>query len=106
MLLSIAGPSADSLAGSGRVLELPGRTAAAELFYKRALHAQPQSSVANFNLADYYARSGRVDDAIARYTAALKRSPNDAATHNNLGMLLLGLGKAEEGEQHLRSALK
>ena len=47
-----------------------------------------------------------VDEAIAHYREALEINPDFAASHNNLGILLAGLGQVDEAIPHYRKALE
>lgn len=51
------------------------------------------------------AEAGRTAEAIAAWREALRLEPEDAKANNNLGGLLLGLGKLDEAEDCLRRAL-
>ena len=46
-----------------------------------------------------------MDDAIARYTEALRLKPGYAQAHNNLGLALASSGRVEEGMAHMSEAL-
>lgn len=49
---------------------------------------------------------GRLQEAARLYGAGLRRAPDDAALHLNLGIVLLGQGRLDEAEEHLSSALE
>ena len=57
-------------------------------------------------LADYYHKSGRRDDAINAYNAALQLAPDDAAARTNLAWLLYLNGQVKEAITHTLRALK
>jgi len=51
-------------------------------------------------------RQGRVGEAIECYLYALKRHPNHAELHYNLGVCLAELGEFDQAERELREALR
>ncbi|RLJ59390.1 tetratricopeptide repeat protein [Litoreibacter meonggei] len=56
-----------------------GRLDEAEKGYKRLLKSAPQLAEVSFNLAEIYARRGKVAEAAARFEAALKLRPTEPA---------------------------
>jgi len=52
------------------------------------------------------ASRGQFDQAEAHFRTALKIHPQDAETHNNLGVVLADQGQFEEAMSHYRQALK
>ena len=52
------------------------------------------------------AAAGRVDDALANYRGALKRSPALAEAHYNVGVLLARKGDLDGAERSLDRALR
>ncbi len=61
-----------------------------------ALARDPVSPSRHGALAFDYARIGRLDEAIARYSEALQLAPGRVGTHYNISEILLRQGKAEE----------
>jgi tetratricopeptide (TPR) repeat protein len=82
--------------------ELTGRSEqAAESidFYKKALALQPGSPVIMERLAEIYAKSQRVRDAVAQAQEVLKIDPNSLAAHRLLARIYVRtLGDANAGE--------
>jgi tetratricopeptide (TPR) repeat protein len=79
---------------------------------KEALHALQQAarrlpgdSVAQLNLANAWARAGRLEDAEASYGAALTLRPDFAEAHANLAELQLEQGRFEQAVASLRRAV-
>jgi Flp pilus assembly protein TadD len=65
---------------------------------------QPQAdALCNLGLA--LARQGKVDEAIARFRAAIRIKPNHGAAHNNLGLALEAQGKFDEAITEYRKAV-
>jgi len=66
-----------------------------------------QSNVsAHLYLAQLYADNGRSQDAIDSYQHALRLTPEDAVTHNNLGFELSRIGNMAAALQHYKAALR
>ena len=82
--------------------ELTGRSEqAAEAidFYKKALALQPGSPVIMERLAEIYAKSQRIRDAVAQAQEVLKIDPNNLAAHRLLARIYVRtLGDANAGE--------
>src|SRR5580692_2195777 len=82
--------------------ELTGRSEqAAESidFYKKALALQPGSPVIMERLAEIYAKSQRIRDAVAQAQEVLKIDPNSLAAHRLLARIYVRtLGDANAGE--------
>src|SRR6201997_1386411 len=82
--------------------ELTGRSEqAAEAidFYKKALALQPGSPVIMERLAEIYAKSQRIRDAVAQAQEVLKVDPNNLAAHRLLARIYVRtLGDANAGE--------
>ena len=49
---------------------------------------------------------GRLPEAIEQFHEALRINPNDAETHDNLGLALLASGKAQESVPEFETALR
>ena len=64
------------------------------------------NAVAHNNLGAALAEQGRLHEAIAHYTEALRIKPDSAETHNNLGVLLANLGKLDEAIVRYKEALR
>jgi protein O-mannosyl-transferase len=60
-----------------------------ESIFKRMIAVTKNNFMAHYNLANFYAKEHRIDDAQAHYQAALKEEPNYAEARNNFANLLL-----------------
>jgi len=94
--------------GRGLVLDLAfGRLDDAEKEYRRALALRPEYPEAHNDLGQLLAKSGRREQAVAEFDAALKdlmyREPWVARC--NRGLALWGLGRREEGLGELRGCV-
>ncbi|CAM9935733.1 unnamed protein product, partial [Phaeothamnion confervicola] len=69
------------------------------------VHAPGKARV-NLNLGEALARTGRYEEAIFHYRAALRRKANYPEAHNNLGVALVALGQLEEAVGHYREAIR
>jgi Flp pilus assembly protein TadD len=49
---------------------------------------------------------GRFDEAIRKFSEALRIQPHDAEVHTNIGMALVRKGRIEEGIAHFKTALE
>ena len=67
-----------------------------------ALARDPVSPSRHGALGFDYARSGRLDEAIARYREALQLAPGRVGTHYNISEILLRQGKADEALAELQ----
>lgn len=66
--------------------------------YKKAIQADPTSDFLNAHLAEMYARTGRVRDAVLEAQNILKRDPNNLLAHKLLGQIYLhSLGDPAQG---------
>jgi len=94
--------------GRGLVLDLGyGRTDEAERAYRRALELRPAFPEAQNDLGQLLARTGRPDQAIAQFDAALAdlsyREPWVARCHK--GLVLHRMGRKAEGIAELKASL-
>jgi type IV pilus assembly protein PilF len=84
-----------------------GKVDEAEKDYRRALALKPDYPEAHNNLGQLLAKSGRLDEAVTHFDAALGdvmyREPYVARC--NKGLALWRLGKKEEGRAELRSCV-
>jgi tetratricopeptide (TPR) repeat protein len=89
----------------GNVLAALEEPAAAERAYRRALQLAPSAQV-HYNLALLLQKSGRGEEAIARYRQALALQPAFAQAHNNLANVLKAAGRHEEALAHYAEAVR
>jgi tetratricopeptide (TPR) repeat protein len=78
----------------------------AENEYARALAIDPKSAAARIALADLKRAAGKYEDALALYRAQLQVTPKHNSARAGLVISLLELGKKDEAEQELTSALQ
>jgi len=68
--------------------------------FKAAIAADPNSEYLNSGLAELYARTGRIREAVVEAQDLLKRDPNNLDAHRLLGRVYLrSLGDTSEGTQ-------
>jgi tetratricopeptide (TPR) repeat protein len=66
--------------------------------YRQAIEADPTSEFLTASLAELYARTGRIRDAVVEAQDILKRDPNNLEAHKLLGRIYLrSLGDEQEG---------
>jgi protein O-mannosyl-transferase len=92
----------------GLLLLSRGRTADALPLLLEAVRLQPDYALAHRNLADALQRVGRSNDAVEEFRAALayERSPAAAEIANDLGVLLVRLGRLPEAIVAFEDALR
>ncbi|HSA93276.1 MAG TPA: tetratricopeptide repeat protein [Terriglobales bacterium] len=77
--------------------------------YKLALQNDPQSEFLNSELAEFYAKTGRIRDAVLEAQEILKRDPNNLEAHKLLGRIYVrSLGDSQSGQSQemLKRALE
>jgi tetratricopeptide (TPR) repeat protein len=74
--------------------------------WTKTVQTAPASARARRNLGRLYMIRGRRQEAAQEFREALRIVPNDAATWNNLGMMLLEQGNLDGAEQALTGALR
>lgn len=68
--------------------------------YKKAIEADPTSEFLNAGLAELYAKTGRIRDAVLEAQEILKRDPNNVEARKLLGRIYLrSLGDLQAGTQ-------
>jgi tetratricopeptide (TPR) repeat protein len=77
-----------------------------EALWKRSLACFPGSALANYNLANTLAQSGKPEEAIAHYRNALQSDPAHFDAHMNLGLALAKTGQVEEAIAQFRHSLQ
>ncbi|HEX8138962.1 MAG TPA: tetratricopeptide repeat protein [Pyrinomonadaceae bacterium] len=90
--------------GAARHIALRLDDAIAE--YRRALELNPRLKGARRSLADLYRAQGKAEEALALYREELAASPTDKTTRAGVVLSLFDLGRREEAERELDSALK
>ncbi len=78
----------------------------AELLYERLAEQNPTAPDVHFNHGNFLVRSGRLEDAVARFEAALRIAPDHVPARVNLGSALLLLGRRHDAARQLEAALE
>jgi tetratricopeptide (TPR) repeat protein len=79
--------------------DVPGE----EKAYKAALAAMPDSTTTFYNMASFYRRQSRWDDALVVYDSLMKRHPAEIPVHASWGVTALQAGKhLERTERELK----
>jgi tetratricopeptide (TPR) repeat protein len=86
-------------------LKLAGRKNEACIVYRKAVDAAPRSGVAEHNLAALLGDLGRNDEAATAAQRALAKGLNAPETHVVRGRALLALGRNEEAQACLETAV-
>lgn len=89
-------PTARTLYSMAQILTAQGKDADGEFVLRRCVQEHPRFTPAHNSLAELQMRQGRIHEAIATLSTALKISRRDPVLQNNLGMCLL-LRKEYEG---------
>ena len=77
-----------------------------ETLLAHALETAPESGLLQTNLGKFLLDRGRLEEAAAHFTAALRANSNDLLAAYNLGIALNGLGRLEEAAAALRRAVR
>jgi type IV pilus assembly protein PilF len=80
----------------------------AETHYKRAVELAPEAGAVNNNYGQFLCRTGRFDEADARFAKAMDDPfySTPALVYTNAGVCALRAGKLESAERHLRASLE
>lgn len=104
--VKLAPDMADAHRALGLGLHLALRLDEAAVEYKRAIDLDPNTKKATRrSLADLNRASGKTEAALALYREQLAAEPNDRAARAGVVLSLLDLGRTEEGEKELDTAL-
>lgn len=98
--------SAATLMALARPVAVQGRLQDAAAMLERAVHLNPQLTVAHCNLGLVNATLGRVREACVNYRHALEIEPDSAKTHHDLGNALLRGGLLDEAIASFRNAVR
>jgi len=77
-----------------------------ETLWVETLKKNPASWLAHNNLGNILAEQGRIKEASAHYSKALRMKPDHAETHNNLGLALFRQGRIDEALRHYYRAVQ
>ncbi len=91
-----------------------GRPEPSVPWFQKSLAINPDYLEAQISLGMAWAHLGQMDSAIEHYDAVLARNPSTAGVrarsvaslHNNLGMVLLQVGREDEAAGHFRAAVR
>jgi tetratricopeptide (TPR) repeat protein len=90
----------------GTELQKAGLVDDAELQYRELLKADPEFSLAHYNLGFLYLRQDMFPEARRHLTQAVKLDPDHALAHKNLGRLYHMEGRPNEARAHYVQALR
>lgn len=105
LAVQLAPDSAAAHQALGAARHIALRLDDAETEYARALALDPKSATARLPLADLKRASGKYDEALALYREQLQANPQSKSARAGVVLSLLELGKKDEAEQELSSAL-
>jgi Flp pilus assembly protein TadD len=77
-----------------------------EILWTHTLTCTSQNSVAHNNLGLFLYKAGRLDEALAHFTAQVMIVPKDPEAQFNLGEVLSDLSRLDEAIVHLRAVLE
>ena len=76
------------------------------ILFEHTLAVTANNFLIHNNLGTFLEKQGKIQEAAAHYTQALRIKPNYAEAHNNLGNFLDKEGKIEEAAAHYTEALR
>lgn len=91
---------------AGRTYQATGDRGRAETALKRAIAVDPENPLPYETLAQVYAASNRLDDALAEFQALVARDRRSVGAHTMIAVLLQLQDKVTEAEQEYRKALE
>jgi tetratricopeptide (TPR) repeat protein len=74
--------------------------------FRHALQVTSGNYVAHLNLGEALRRTGRREEAVDHFQAAIAIRPALSEAHNNLGEILLSLHRTDEAAPHLEEAIR
>jgi len=77
-----------------------------ETLFGRAITVTEGNRTAHYNLAWYFAKNDRADEAVTHYRRAIEISPEHFASHHNLALLLVEEGRMKEAVEPLCTAIR
>lgn len=86
--------------------ELRGDLEKAVLYYSEAVRIQPEYKLARYHLANAFATLEKFPEAEREYSILLKQDPLNYKAHNNLGAILIRVGREEEASFHFRKGIE
>ncbi len=94
-----------SLYNGGLVLEYLGDSSAAKETWDVILALQPDHTLTNFRVGEYYFRNGELEPSLSCFQKFMKGQPNSSMGFSRLGSVLLQLQKPAEALEMLKKAL-
>jgi tetratricopeptide (TPR) repeat protein len=76
------------------------------VLWTHAIACTSDNDTAQYNLADFLLKKGKVDEAIAHYRQSLQINPDATDVQNDLGVALFQSGNVDEAIVHYQQALK
>jgi tetratricopeptide (TPR) repeat protein len=95
--------SAEALGGLGTIAFKQRRVREAETYFRRSIEADPEKGL-YADLAALYIQMGRYDEARKELEEGVRRNPDDAIVHIELGNLHLQNSESKEATREFRSA--
>lgn len=89
-----------------RVLSANERPVLAEQLWRRAAQLDPNNTTCCFNLADYYLRLKRFDEALDWYLQVTRSQPDNGPAHFFLGHVFEELGRHAEARDAYETVIK
>ena len=77
-----------------------------ETLFRRAIAVTENNRTAHYNLAWYFAKTDRPDEAVEHYHRAIEISPDHFPSHHNLALLFIAEGRTEEAIEPTCAALR
>jgi tetratricopeptide (TPR) repeat protein len=77
-----------------------------ETLFRHAAAVTKNNSIAHYNLGEYYAGKGRLDEAIDHYLKAIQIKPGYDDALNDLGIALAKKGDLDEAVARIREAIR
>jgi tetratricopeptide (TPR) repeat protein len=106
LALQTAPDSAAAHQALGAARHIGLRLEEAESEYARALALDPKSGAARIALADMRRAAGKAEGALALYREQMQADPKSTSARAGIVLSLLELGKKDEADQELNSALQ
>ncbi|RPJ45402.1 MAG: tetratricopeptide repeat protein [Candidatus Latescibacterota bacterium] len=78
----------------------------AETLWRDTIAKNDSAWMAHLNLGQLLAASGRGEEALREYEAALRYRPDSDKAHNNIGLAAAAAGRYEEAVRHYREAIR
>jgi tetratricopeptide (TPR) repeat protein len=103
--LRLAPEDIESHIGLAEAMEGQGLNDAALAIYQDQMQRSPHRAYAPEALGRFLYRTGKLDEARAQLTEALRREPKRASIHVDLGMTALKQERAQEAIEHFEAAL-